>query len=281
MKNNKAVKEAYARVPKDTAAENIDEEALGYLVEHAKELPIVKRFMSWLRRMAHKLTGSSNCLRADDFAKLADEVLSSKTSTETPARANLAPLYSKAQPSNDNWSAEEEVDSIRQKIDKMGDVAKETVLRAPSVAGIYDIATERLLPNGKNIVQQARQMGAEQRHNVTKVADKVKTLHEWLAKDFTKRHILDEVTSEATILGARPDDPGFMHKLRDSIATNKPEGYKETLARLSKLQSDWNRLGKSGQDMYKMMRNHYQTALEDMYGAMKSNVRKLSSLTPD
>ena len=97
LKNNKAVKEAYARVPKDTAAENIDEEALGYLVEHAKQLPIVKRFMSWLRRMAHKLTGSSNWLRADDFAKLADEVLSSKTSTETSAQANLAPLYSKAQ----------------------------------------------------------------------------------------------------------------------------------------------------------------------------------------
>jgi hypothetical protein len=79
LKNNKAVQDAYTRVPKDTATENIDEEALGYLVEHAKELPIVKRFMSWLRRMAYKLTGSSNWLRVDDFSKLADEVLSSKT----------------------------------------------------------------------------------------------------------------------------------------------------------------------------------------------------------
>ena len=49
-KGVKKVKDAYARVPKDTAESDIHEEALGYLVEYSKELSVVKRFMSWLRR---------------------------------------------------------------------------------------------------------------------------------------------------------------------------------------------------------------------------------------
>jgi Large polyvalent protein associated domain 38 len=94
-KGTKAVQDAYAKVPKDTAEADIHEEALGYLVEHAKALPIVRRFMSWLRRAVHNLTGNANWLRADDFAKMADEVLSAKTKPSTVAREKTAPLYSK------------------------------------------------------------------------------------------------------------------------------------------------------------------------------------------
>ena len=270
-KGAKAIQEAYARVPKDTAPDLVHEEALGYLVEYAKQLPIVQRFMSWLRRTAYKLTGSAKWLKENDFAKMADEVLKKQPVKNVGKEA----AYSKR---NDNWSTEE-VDSLRQKIDKISDKAKEVVLKAPSIAGIYDIATDKLLPGGKKIIEQLRIMNAEQRHNVTKAADKIKQLHEWMAKDFTKKHILDEVTSEATLLGARPDNAAFMQNLIDGIAVNKPEGYQETLARLSKLQSDWSRLGKSGQSMYKMMRDSYQDTLAEMYDAMKDNVRKLTSLS--
>ena len=95
-KGAKAVQEAYARVPKDTDPDLVHEEALGYLVEHAKQLPIVQRFMSWLRRTAHKLTGSANWLKEHDFAKMADEVLK-KQPKETQQRTVEKPLYSKAQ----------------------------------------------------------------------------------------------------------------------------------------------------------------------------------------
>ena len=67
--------EAYARVPKDTTPENIHEEALAYLSQHAPNLPIVKSFTSWMRRMAHKLTGSANWLKAEDFGPMADAIL--------------------------------------------------------------------------------------------------------------------------------------------------------------------------------------------------------------
>ena len=69
------VKRAYDRVPKDTRPEDVHEEALAYLSQHAKDLPITRAFTSWMRRMAHKLTGSANWLKADDFGPMADEIL--------------------------------------------------------------------------------------------------------------------------------------------------------------------------------------------------------------
>ena len=70
-----SVARAYDRVPKDTNPEHIHEEALAYLSQHAPNLPIVKSFTSWMRRMAHKLTGSANWLKADDFGPMADAIL--------------------------------------------------------------------------------------------------------------------------------------------------------------------------------------------------------------
>lgn len=70
-----SIARAYDRVPKDTNPEHIHEEALAYLSQHAPNLPIVKSFTSWMRRMAHKLTGSANWLKADDFGPMADAIL--------------------------------------------------------------------------------------------------------------------------------------------------------------------------------------------------------------
>jgi len=78
------VAKAYDRVPKDTNPEHIHEEALAYLTQHAPNLPISKSFMSWLRRTAHKLTGSANWLKADDFAPMADEILKRGEPTAAP-----------------------------------------------------------------------------------------------------------------------------------------------------------------------------------------------------
>ena len=78
------VARAYDRVPKDTNPEHIHEEALAYLTQHAPNLPISKSFMSWMRRMAHKLTGSANWLKADDFAPMADAILKRGEPTAAP-----------------------------------------------------------------------------------------------------------------------------------------------------------------------------------------------------
>ena len=93
---NTQVQEAYARVPKDTVAENTHEEALAYLSQHAPNLPIVKRFTSWMRRTAHKLTGSAHWLKAEDFGPMADAIL--KKESKVASREGTAPLYAKTSP---------------------------------------------------------------------------------------------------------------------------------------------------------------------------------------
>jgi hypothetical protein len=106
-----AVKDAYARVPEGTHPDHIHEEALGYLVEHAKNLPVVKQFMSWLRRTAHKLTGSAKWLREDDFGPMADAILKQGEKVKTAARAEGAePLYSRRHAAED---VEQEVKTIQ------------------------------------------------------------------------------------------------------------------------------------------------------------------------
>ena len=71
----KDVAEAFDRVPEDTKPADRTHEALAYLVQNKPNLPIVKRFMSWLRRTANKITGNAKWLKGDDFAVMADAVL--------------------------------------------------------------------------------------------------------------------------------------------------------------------------------------------------------------
>ena len=90
----KDVVKAYESVPKDTKPEHVHEEALAYLVHKAPHLPLVKRFMSWLRRAAHKVTGDHSWLKSDDFGKMADAVL--KRRVEAPTRGATAErMYAK------------------------------------------------------------------------------------------------------------------------------------------------------------------------------------------
>ena len=90
----KDVVKAYESVPKDTKPEHVHEEALAYLVHKAPHLPLVKRFMSWLRRAAHKVTGDHAWLKSDDFGKMADAVL--KRRVEAPTRGATAErMYAK------------------------------------------------------------------------------------------------------------------------------------------------------------------------------------------
>lgn len=72
------VLKAYDRVPENTHPDKVHEEALAYLSQHAPNLGVVKQFMSWLRRVAHKYTGHAGWLRADDFGPMADAVLRAK-----------------------------------------------------------------------------------------------------------------------------------------------------------------------------------------------------------
>ena len=89
-KGIQAVREAYAKVPEGTRPERINEEALGYLVEHHPHLPLVRRFMSWLRRMAHKLTGNAGWLKPEDLSHMAHRILKKDYGVESrPERRDV------------------------------------------------------------------------------------------------------------------------------------------------------------------------------------------------
>lgn len=89
-KGIQAVREAYTKVPEGTRPERLHEEALGYLVEHHPHLPLVRRFMSWLRRMAHKLTGHAGWLKPEDLSHMAHRVLKKDYGVESrPERRDV------------------------------------------------------------------------------------------------------------------------------------------------------------------------------------------------
>ena len=89
-KGIQAVREAYAKVPEGTRPERVHEEALGYLVEHHPHLPLVRRFMSWLRRMAHKLTGNAGWLKPEDLSHMAHRILKKDYGVESrPERRDV------------------------------------------------------------------------------------------------------------------------------------------------------------------------------------------------
>jgi hypothetical protein len=71
--NDDRVKEAYAAVPKKTEAHLVDEEALGYLVQHYPEMGVVKQLIAWVRSALRKagFTNESLAMNADDLVYMA------------------------------------------------------------------------------------------------------------------------------------------------------------------------------------------------------------------
>jgi hypothetical protein len=84
---NKKVVDAFGRVPKDTKAEHITEEALAYLVQYHPQLGIVKRLLAWFRQAirnigkalpaAQKLAiyNYASRMTTDDIAYMAENAL--------------------------------------------------------------------------------------------------------------------------------------------------------------------------------------------------------------
>lgn len=94
-----AIRAAYAKVPKDTQAGHVTEEAMAYLVESAPEMGFVKKILNFIKRMMVKLGMSPEIFTADDYVVMAEAALrreakgnpSSMTGNEVEK-----PLYSMA-----------------------------------------------------------------------------------------------------------------------------------------------------------------------------------------
>ena len=246
---DKAVQAAYAKVPKDTPAENINEEALGYLVEHAKELPIVKRFMSWLRRMVNKLTGNADWLKADDFVKMADEVL--KQPSEYTGAGGVK--FSKAN------TFQADIGPNRQRINTATEALRPTFLKALSAAGIEELATERLLPGAKLVLEVTRKMIGAQNGMQDDYAHLRQDINKYVQKNPAKVGLLGDIAMSATLLGVKMGSAKIsIAEAKQNLLKTKPKGYQEDIKRLDSLERDWSRLGKEGQDIYNKMSKYYK-----------------------
>lgn len=68
---NKAVNDAYNRVPADTVPEHVNEEALAYLVQNFPDLSIVKRVIAWMRNSIRAIGKSMPSLQRLNLYKWA------------------------------------------------------------------------------------------------------------------------------------------------------------------------------------------------------------------
>lgn len=100
---NKAVVDAFNRVPADTAPENVTEESIGYLVEHAPNLSVSQKIIAWfrnaIRSMGNNLKGMDK-LRWVQWANRLDEkdivymaTQATRTAPETLASVNRDGMY--------------------------------------------------------------------------------------------------------------------------------------------------------------------------------------------
>lgn len=246
-RGDKTATDAYAKVPKDTAAHLIHEEALGYLVEHAPNLPIVKRFMSWLRRMAHKLTGNTGWLSSDDLVKMADDALKQKGEYTGKAFA-----YSKANTYQANVGAN------RQRVNAASDSVRPVFLKAMSAAGIHELATEKLLPGSKAVLEATRRMIGAQSEMQDDYAHIRKDINKFTQENPSKVGLLGDIAMDATLLGVKMGSAEVsIAEAKKNLLATKPEGYAQDLKRLEQLGKNWSRLGKAGQGIYHKMSKYY------------------------
>ena len=164
----KDVVKAYESVPKDTKPEHVHEEALAYLVHKAPHLPLVKRFMSWLRRVAHKVTGDYSWLKSDDFGKMADDVL--KRRVEAPTREATAERMYARRTTED----QERVDRL---IKKAPSSSEEFATNAKDAAkGVFKVITNS--ETRSDLATKTRQQLTAQSAPIAKALQKLETFGE-------------------------------------------------------------------------------------------------------
>lgn len=95
-KIDKAVREAYGKVPQDTPAQHVDHEAMAYLVQHHKEHSLVKRLLAAVKAWLVRHGFPVGRMNAADFVALAEQGLMAHMRQDGSgfSTMNAAPAYS-------------------------------------------------------------------------------------------------------------------------------------------------------------------------------------------
>jgi hypothetical protein len=276
---------ARASIPKDTPAHLHAEEALAYLVENSSHLPFIRRLIAAVRNWARTTFGTNLRLSQDDARHLATRALrkesqSKKTtarkegtafSAEKPAEEQ-PPRYSISPEENRQNTFQKEVGSWRKRIDTASDSVRSSLLHIFSAAGVYDIAGEKMLPGGHDVLTLVRKLSGKRDIRLNEYIVIRKEINAFLKKNHGKAGLLGDVANEATLLGASPAVDGNIDKLIADLKKKQPKGFVETVKRLNQLQTNWKRLGEPSQKIYSKLANYYAKSHADYLAAQKKAI---------
>jgi hypothetical protein len=276
---------ARASIPKDTPAHLHAEETLAYLVENSSHLPFIRRLIAAVRNWARTTFGANLRLSQDDARHLATRALrkesqSKKTTARKEGTAFSAEKPAEEQPVRYSISPEEnrqntfqkEVGSWRKRIDTASDSVRSSLLHIFSAAGVYDIAGEKMLPGGHDVLTLVRKLSGKRDIRLNEYIVIRKEINAFLKKNHGKAGLLGDVANEATLLGASPAVDGNIDKLIADLKKKQPKGFVETVKRLNQLQTNWRRLGEPSQKIYSKLANYYAKSHADYLAAQKKAI---------
>ena len=205
---NQQVIDAYNRVPKDTKTEKVHEEALAYLSQHAPNLPIVKRFMSWMRRTAYKITGRTDWLKAEDFGPMADAILKRGEKVQTHG-ATAERMYARR-----TTEDQERVDRL---IKKAPSSSEEFATNAKDAAkGVFKVITDS--ETRSDLATKTRQQLTAQSAPIAKALQKLETFGEstGIRADLLRNQMdgVGHLFANALRMGAPDISEGGMMKIK-------------------------------------------------------------------
>ena len=205
---NQQVIDAYNRVPKDTKTEKVHEEALAYLSQHAPNLPIVKRFMSWMRRTAYKITGRADWLKAEDFGPMADAILKRGEKVQT-REATAERMYARR-----TTEDQERIDKL---IKKAPSSSEEFAANAKDAAkGVFKVMTDS--ESRSDLATKARQQLTAQSAPLAKKLQKLETYGKFtgIRADLLRNQMdgIGHLFANALRVGAPDISEGGMMKIK-------------------------------------------------------------------
>ena len=205
---NQQVIDAYNRVPKDTKTEKVHEEALAYLSQHAPNLPIVKRFMSWMRRTAYKITGRTDWLKAEDFGPMADAILKRGEKVQTHG-ATAERMYARR-----TTEDQERIDKL---IKKAPSSSEEFATNAKDAAkGVFKVITDS--ETRSDLATKTRQQLTAQSAPIAKALQKLETFGEstGIRADLLRNQMdgVGHLFANALRMGAPDISEGGMMKIK-------------------------------------------------------------------
>lgn len=264
---------ARAAIPKDTPAHLHAEEALAYLVENSRHLPLVRRIIAAIRNFIRTTLGANINLTEDDARHLAMKSLRKEANTAERTARNEGTAYSISS-ENVPPLSNPKVKAKWQRIVNSASEKRAVVLHLFSAAGLNEIAGDYLPKElSDHALKLTRTIQGKVNEKLEEYIHLRRDINEFIKKHHAKLPIIGEVATEATLLGASLNMEGNNIQTKiDELQTKRPKGYIKDIARLNRLATNWNNLGEAGQKIYTKLATYYKQSHDDYINAQIANI---------